>query len=173
MNFVSGCGINKAELRAATDAALEMQLWDSELPDVPLAKDPDCPTEQDFIGLEHWFISVHRSINLVMREAWAARGGKAGKTSQKGKALQQSETLQAGDDLLTLREAAKILNVHPGTVSRWADDGKIKDNGKKRRDRRVLKSSVLLMKERLENEDRRSDAEDLLRDTAKQIPDRH
>ena len=54
-----------------------------------------------------------------------------------------------------------------------ADKGEIQDNGKKGRERRVLKSSVLLKKAKREDEGRRKDTDDILRDIANQIPDRH
>ena len=42
--------------------------------------------------------------------------------------MRQSATLQQGDErnLLTLREVARLLRVHPNSVRRWADNGLIK-----------------------------------------------
>ena len=42
--------------------------------------------------------------------------------------MQQNETLRQGDErkLLTLREVARLLRVHPNSVRRWADSGLIK-----------------------------------------------
>ena len=42
--------------------------------------------------------------------------------------MQQNVALQLGAEkrLLTLREVAKILRVHPNSVRRWADNGLIR-----------------------------------------------
>jgi excisionase family DNA binding protein len=77
------------------------------------------------------------------------------------------------DELIMLTGAAKLLGVDRGTVSRWADEGKIKDNKQKGRRRRVSKISVLLLKDKREREDLRRDAAEDLQDIASKIPDRH
>jgi uncharacterized protein YjbI with pentapeptide repeats len=92
--------------------------------------------------------------------------------------------LEVDDELIRVSEGAKMLAVNPGTLSRWATEGKIEGNRKKGTARRLRKSSVLLMKHRLENEDRRKDAIDVIRDRGKSeeeilrqmgkgIPDKH
>ena len=78
-----------------------------------------------------------------------------------------------GDCWITITEAADLLAANRGVISRWASKGKIKDNGKKKRERRVLKSSVLLMKDKIESEDRLRDSAEILRDMANEIPDEH
>lgn len=77
------------------------------------------------------------------------------------------------DEWLKLVEAAKLLHVDKGTVSRWADEGKIQDNGQKGKTRRVSKISVLLLKDKREREDSLKDAAEVLQDEASKIPDRH
>jgi hypothetical protein len=77
------------------------------------------------------------------------------------------------DEWLKLVEAAKLLHVDKGTVSRWADEGKIQDNGQKRKARRVSKISVLLLKDKREREDSLKDAAEVLQDEASKIPDRY
>ena len=77
------------------------------------------------------------------------------------------------EDWITVTETAKILSVDKGTISRWADVGIIKDNGKKGRGRKINKVSVLLLKDKRETEDLVKDAADVLRDRASKIPDRH
>lgn len=74
---------------------------------------------------------------------------------------------------ITITEAAKILGVNKGNASRWANEDKIKDNGKRGRERRISKVSVLLLKDKREREDLVKDAADILRDRASKIPDRH
>ena len=76
------------------------------------------------------------------------------------------------DDLITLTEAAGILFVDKGTVSRLANKGVIMDNGIKGPGRKVSKISVLMLKEKREQENRRADYEELKRD-ADNIPDMH
>ncbi|MFX1562891.1 MAG: pentapeptide repeat-containing protein [Promethearchaeota archaeon] len=72
-----------------------------------------------------------------------------------------------GDSWITITEAADLLAVNPGVISRWADEGRIKDNGKNRRDRRVLKTSVLLIKQNKEDAELLKDAKDLRKDSKK------
>ena len=72
-----------------------------------------------------------------------------------------------------MKEAAKLLGVCTGTVSRWADKGKLRDNKKKGKGRQVTKSSVLLLKQNREDQDRRKDGEEVLQDIANRIPDMH
>jgi len=77
------------------------------------------------------------------------------------------------DEWIRITDAAKILGVAKGTISRWANKGKIRDNGKKERERRVSKLSVLSLKHKREREDVLKDAAEDLQDRASKIPDRH
>lgn len=77
------------------------------------------------------------------------------------------------DKWIRITDAAIILGVAKGTISRWADDGIILDNGKKKRERRVSKLSVLSLKHKREHEDVIKDATDYLQDRASKISDRH
>ena len=70
-----------------------------------------------------------------------------------------------GDSWITITEAANLLAINPGVISRWANEGKIKDNGKTRRARRVLTSSVLLMKQKKENAELLEDVKELRKDS--------
>ena len=76
------------------------------------------------------------------------------------------------DELITLTEAAEILGVDKGTVSRYADSDQITDNGVKGQNRRVWKSSVLFFRQQREDEQLRKDVRELRRDT-KRISDTH
>jgi len=77
------------------------------------------------------------------------------------------------DEWWQLSQAASSLSVSRGTVTRWADEGKIEDNGERGRKRKVLTSSVLRLKYKREHEDVLKDAADDLQDRANKIPDRH
>jgi len=77
-----------------------------------------------------------------------------------------------GDEWIKVSEAAEILSVNTGTVTRWANKGRIKDNENKGRKRRVLKSSVLFLKQSREDSEVLKDAKELRKDT-KTIPDQH
>ena len=65
---------------------------------------------------------------------------------------------------ITAVEAGGILGRHPGTVRRWAREGKIRDNGKIGQHRRVSKMEILLIKQAAEEKDRQKDLDDLRRD---------
>lgn len=82
------------------------------------------------------------------------------------------QTQVPGDKLITLTEAAALLGVHKGTVSRYANAGTIVDNGQEGQNRRVLESSVLLLKQQREDKEVLQDAKDLKTDS-KSLPDRH
>lgn len=103
---------------------------------------------------------------------------------QEGKTAKEPEPLDSADESITVTEAATLLGVSPGTVSRWATEDRIKDNEKVGRDRRLLKSTVLLMKAKREKENHQMDAKETLRDRQKneeeilknitsKIPDKH
>jgi hypothetical protein len=82
------------------------------------------------------------------------------------------QTQVPGDKLITLTEAATLLGVNKGTLSRYADAGTILDNGQEVKERQVWKSSVLLLKQRREDEELLQDAKDLRIDS-KSLPNRH
>ena len=71
---------------------------------------------------------------------------------------------------ITVTAAAKLLNKSPGTISNWATIGKVRDNGKKYHQRRILKADVLLIKQEIEDNDAKKDADDEWQD--KKIMDR-
>jgi hypothetical protein len=71
---------------------------------------------------------------------------------------------ESKDGWIKLTAAAEILAVNRGTVSRWATEGKIKDNKETGKQKRVLLSSVLLIKHEQENKELLEDAKDLRKD---------
>ena len=74
------------------------------------------------------------------------------------------------DGYITFQEAADILGIEKGTVSKWSNKGRFKDNGRSGQLRRLLLSSVLLVKHEEEEKDIKKDVRELRRD-AKNIRD--
>lgn len=77
------------------------------------------------------------------------------------------------DALIRVREAARMLGVHAGTISRMVADGRLRSNGRKGKGRRIWKSSILLLKDKREEMDRINDAAEVLHDMTNRIPDKH
>ena len=73
--------------------------------------------------------------------------------------------LAGEEQWVTVTEAGKLLGKNRGTISHWAKNGKITDNGKKGHLRRVLKTDILLIKQTTEEEDSRRDLQDLQDDS--------
>lgn len=76
------------------------------------------------------------------------------------------------DELITVQEAANILGMDKGTISRLASENKIKHNGEMGTKRRISKLSVLLFKNSRETEQLKKDFDDYREDLRK-IPDEH
>jgi len=82
------------------------------------------------------------------------------------------QTRVPGDKLISLTEAAGLLGMNKGTVGRLADAGRILDNEERGKNRRVWKSSVLLLKQRQEDEQLLQEVKDLRIDSER-ISDRY
>jgi hypothetical protein len=67
------------------------------------------------------------------------------------------------DEELTNEQAAELLGVERGTISKFAKIGLLKDNGKSGQNRRVLKSSVLLLRDKYVTERQIEEAKDKCR----------
>lgn len=78
-----------------------------------------------------------------------------------------SQPAATKDEWLTTAQAADILGISRGTVSKWAKKGMLTDNGKTAQQKRFSKVSVLLLKDKRESEDLQKDAADLRRDSVK------
>lgn len=84
-----------------------------------------------------------------------------------------TSSLQAGsgqannDDWITFAQAAEVIGVTKGTISKWANEGKLRDNGMKRKKRSLLKTSVLLLKQDIEDQAIRKDIKELREDARK------
>ena len=77
---------------------------------------------------------------------------------------QTSEISGTDEGWITVSEAARLLKKSRGTISHWADIGKVRDNGKKKYQRRILKADVLLIKQEIEDNDAKKDADEERRD---------
>lgn len=119
--------------------------------------------------IPHYVINTAPYYNRIPTEGFLAPG----KFEQRFGFGLSGRILGLNDEWITITMAASLAVVNPGTISRWAEKGEIKCNGKKGRERRVLKSSVLLKKAKREDEDRRKDTDDVLEDMTNNIPDMH
>ncbi len=77
---------------------------------------------------------------------------------------QTQERTPPKDKWITCAQAAGFLGVSRSTVSRWAKKGKLSDNGEKGQKRRLLRTSLLLIKQQREDEDLVHDVEELRAD---------
>ncbi|MBE0534528.1 MAG: hypothetical protein IH624_02585 [Phycisphaerae bacterium] len=73
------------------------------------------------------------------------------------------------EETITLSEAAGILGVGKGTVCKWANSGRLADNGAKGRARRVALASVLRRKHEMEEKDVLADARELRADSRRVV----
>ena len=67
------------------------------------------------------------------------------------------QTPEKGNQWLTNSEAGKILGIDRSTVSKWAEKGRFSDNGLEGQKKRLSKASVLLVKQEIEDTDRKKD----------------
>jgi excisionase family DNA binding protein len=72
----------------------------------------------------------------------------------------------SSDCYITFAQAAELLAVGKGTVSKWAAAGRMTDNGLKGQKRKLLKSSVLLVKQEMEDEEIKKDVKELRKDAS-------
>jgi hypothetical protein len=72
--------------------------------------------------------------------------------------------LEKSDSYITFSEAAAILGVTRGTVSKWSKKGRFTDNGLKGQKRRLSKVCVLLVKQEIDDEYLKNDAAELRND---------
>lgn len=109
---------------------------------------------------------IEEKFNSLNRQLESEKDGQ-GETESK------EQTEKTNDAWIKVTEAASLAGVNPGTITRWANNGDIQDNGKRGKERKVLKSSVLLKKAKREDDDRRKDTDEVLKDIANNIPDKH
>ncbi len=128
--------------------------------------------EDELVTLEHTMAYLDEGLgelaDLVESGCLTGTGDKTGKS---GDACCRSQRkivdIPPSDDEQWVRitEAAKMIGKHRGTISHWAETGKIRDNGKKGHLRRVLKTDILLVKQTTEEADSQRDWQDLQDDS--------
>lgn len=82
-------------------------------------------------------------------------------SADKGVLPEEPQRVVTGDDRkakepewIRIADAARILTKNPGVISRWASEGKIRDNGKTHGDRRVNRADILrIQREAKSNDD--------------------
>jgi hypothetical protein len=67
--YKPGLNCNKEQLKIATEVALDIRAVYHDLQNIPLAENPDCPTDEDFIRLGQWFLDANTVIKAqIARE---------------------------------------------------------------------------------------------------------
>ena len=64
------------------------------------------------------------------------------------------------DKFIIYSKVSLLLNISKPTITRWANNGKLKDNGKKGHGRLISKQSVLDIKHKIETKDREKDLDE-------------
>ncbi len=86
-------------------------------------------------------------------------------SGQKTADIDQTSEISVPDEgWITVTAAAGLLKKSLGTISTWANIGKVRDNGKKKYQRRILKTDILLIKQEIEDNDVKKDADEERRD---------
>jgi predicted XRE-type DNA-binding protein len=86
--------------------------------------------------------------------------------------LIRQKSKHIADEMITQDEAARLLEVDKGTVTRYANSGKLKDNDKKGRGRRYSKASVLFLADRKREKERQKGYKDYS-NGLDSIPEKH
>jgi excisionase family DNA binding protein len=120
-----------------------------------------CDEEDELGRLEHTKAQLERSI-LELADLIEIGLKNEDRRIKNAETTQQAP--ENGDQWLTNREAAKILGVRRGTVSKWAKKGRFSDNGIKGQKKRLSKASVLLVKQEIDDEYIKNDEEDVRND---------
>jgi len=79
----------------------------------------------------------------------------------------EEEISESPTQWVSYKEAADILLVSKATLCRWVKEGKLVGNGKQGRQIRLSKTSVLLAKQDMEEQQLRQDVQDLRKDARK------
>jgi len=80
---------------------------------------------------------------------------------------EQNAPVKPKDEWITFADAANLLGVCKGTVSRWANQGRLKDNKMNGQKRKVSKIGVLFLKQQREDMDLVKDSKELRADSMK------
>lgn len=106
--------------------------------------------------------------NYILKKQ--VESSKSPETEQDGQNKGKPEQFDTADKWITITDAADLSGFNRGTISRWADKGKIRHNEEKNKKRRVLKSSILLKRDEKEQKELLRDAKELKEDS-KKLPD--
>lgn len=119
-----------------------------------------CYTESEVSELEYLrgqvISAIHRLADLVLPRPAQSSCEPSARTS--------ARTDCAADAWITFSKAAELLGVTKATVSKWARQRRFADNGLSGQRRRVSRSSVLLVKQQMEEDVLLQDVEELRQD---------
>ena len=107
--------------------------------------------EDELVMLEHTMATAARRMNEL------ADLIESGDRARKPQKPQKMPKEVSKTEWVTFGETAKLLGVSKSTVSKWAQKGRFADNGKKGQKRRLSMASVLLVKQEIEEKDRKKD----------------
>ena len=133
--------------------------------------------EDELVMLEHTMAYLDEGLgdlaDLIEIGCLTGTGDQTGKSgdaccrSQK-QSSREIMSIPANDEQwVTYKVAAGLLGVRKSTVSKWVKKGRLTDNGKKGRKKRLSKTCVLLVKQEIDDEYLKNDAEELRRDTGR------
>ena len=117
--------------------------------------------EDELETLEHTKATAARRMNEL---ADLIESGDRARKPQKPQKLPKEDSKT---EWVTFAKAAGLLGVSKGTVSRWAGQGRLTDNGKRGQGRKLSKASVLILKANREQEDMVGYAADIQQDAAR------
>ena len=124
--------------------------------------------EDELVTLEHTMAYLDEGLGELadLIESGQKCLASTGNQPPKARSSRKIVDIPPADDgqWITVTAAAKLLNKSPGTISNWATIGKVRDNGKKYHQRRILKADVLLIKQEIEDNDAKKDADEERRD---------
>jgi len=112
---------------------------------------------------DRWYEEIKKTIQVGLRKIFLKQEDE----------MAELLGFKTKDNWIRVTEAARIIKVDKGTVTRWANEHLIEDNVETGRNRRLRLSSVLLLKYMREQNTRQKDVEDVLRDTENKIPYLH
>ena len=109
--------------------------------------------------------SARKIVDIAPAEAKppAAVNGSGG-TSEN---TQETPVKDSKTEWITYKKAAGLLGIKKSAVSKWTQKGRLTDNGKKGRKKRLSKTSVLLVKQEIDDEYIENYADALQMDTGK------
>ncbi len=123
-----------------------------------------CESEDELAEFDHGKRQVC-SVAFRLAQVLKTAETKTKRPTHRGK-IPIKDCPKTPDCYITFAEAATMLGVTKGTVSRWTGQDKLRDNGKTGQNRKVSKTSVLMLKEQRQQQELAEDAADIRRDSA-------